>query len=114
MSAGKLDFLIEQNATFTKVLTYYSNTKIPVDLTGYSAHLQVKDVYGTLLLDLSTLNGLIVLGGTAGTISLTVPAVITSTLTFTNSPYDLTLTGSDGTVVRLLEGSFSVSPGQTV
>ena len=64
----------------------------------------------TVLYEASTANGAIVLGGTAGTIALTIPASATSTFTFVRGVYNLTLTSSAGIVTRLLQGNVIVSP----
>lgn len=61
----------------------------------------------------STLNAGITLGGAAGTIVITIDADYTSKLTSGSYVYDLELTSSTGTVTRLLEGQFVVTPEVT-
>lgn len=61
----------------------------------------------------STLNAGITLGGTAGTIVITIDADYTSALNDGTYVYDLELTSSSGTVTRLLEGQFVVTPEVT-
>lgn len=54
----------------------------------------------------------IVLGGSAGTLLLTIPAANTETFTWWNGVYDLRLTSADGSyTVRLFQGKVQVSPG---
>lgn len=62
----------------------------------------------------STLNAGITLGGTAGTVVITIDAGYTSKLTSGNYVYDLELTSSSNVVTRLLEGQFTVTPEVTV
>jgi hypothetical protein len=61
----------------------------------------------------STLNAGITLGGAAGTIVVTIDADYTSDLIDGSYVYDLELTSSSGTVTRLLEGQFVVTPEVT-
>jgi hypothetical protein len=61
----------------------------------------------------STLNAGITLGGAAGTIVITIDADYTSDLNDGSYVYDLELTSSTGTVTRLLEGQFVVTPEVT-
>lgn len=118
MSAATLDnpLLIEQGATFRQTFTWQTGSpSVPVDLTGYSAHMQVRDAPGTLpvLLDLSTANGGIVLGGTAGTVTLYASATTTAALAWSKGRFDLDLTAPNGDVIRLLQGGVVVSPEVT-
>jgi hypothetical protein len=61
----------------------------------------------------STLNAGITLGDAAGTIVVTIDADYTSVLDDGTYVYDLELTSSGGTVTRLLEGQFVVTPEVT-
>jgi hypothetical protein len=49
-----------------------------------------------------------VLGDSAGTITLTVSATDTAALTASDGVFDLEITSSDGIVSRLIEGTYSV------
>jgi hypothetical protein len=60
------------------------------------------------LLSLSTGGSGIVLGGTAGTIALTVTNAQSAALPSGSFAYDLELQAGDGQVTRLLQGSFNV------
>jgi hypothetical protein len=84
----------------------------PVDLTGYTANLQIRafPLSATILFDAS---GDIVLGGTAGTITLTISATDTANFTWWQGVYDLLMTNSAGVSTRLLQGSVTVKPGVT-
>lgn len=112
MTAAVKNLIIEQKATFQKRLTYRDKSKKPINLTGFAAAMQIRDASGVLLADLSTENGKIVLGGTAGTIIVTISADETSLMTFATAYYDLKLR-QDLIETRLMQGKVTLSPGQT-
>jgi hypothetical protein len=60
------------------------------------------------ILALTTENGRISLGGTAGTVSLNVAANVTANLTPGLYVYDLEVVSGGGEVTRLIEGNFNV------
>jgi hypothetical protein len=93
------------------VLTYYP----PVDLTGYTARMQIRASVGaqTVLLELTTENGGITLGGAAGMVTRTITEAQAAAVGFTSGVYDLELVDADGAVTRLAEGLVSVSPEVT-
>jgi hypothetical protein len=118
---GTYNLQINQFATFEKVFIWIAGfcgcgtvgaTSGPVDLTGYTAALQIRPfaLSTTILYDASSN---ITLGGTAGTITLDIPATATALFTWWNGVYDLILTDSSGNVTRLLQGSVIVTPGVT-
>lgn len=123
MSAGIWDITAEQGATFNPTLTYKDSTGVLVNLTGYTAQMQVRSAYEAVdpaALILTTENGGITLGGAAGTIVLLVTAVKMSTLkasSETTPPsavyfYDLNLI-LGAVTTRLLQGKFTVNRGVT-
>ena len=71
MTPGKYIMVCPQGATFSKQLTYTIDDT-PVDLTSYTARMQVREKYTskTAAVNLTTENGGISLGGTSGTIDL--------------------------------------------
>jgi hypothetical protein len=111
MSAGIYDFYIEQGATFYQVITWKDSAGDPVDISGYTARMQIrKSVTSTdALISLTTENGRISLGGAAGTVTLEIDADDTADFTTFCGVYDLELEASDGTVTRLLEGQIEIS-----
>jgi hypothetical protein len=119
--AGTYNLCIDQYATYEKVFIWTAGmcgcgtvgaSSGPVDLTGYTAALQIRpfELSTTILFDASSD---IILGGTAGTISLTISATDTATFTWWNGIYDLLMTDSSGVATRLLQGSVIVTPGVT-
>lgn len=83
----------------------------PFDLTGYTARMQVRATIAaaSALIDLTSPSGGIVLGGTAGTIAITITAAQTAALTISSGFYDLELIDAGGAVRRLLSGVVTVS-----
>lgn len=114
MAAGTLNFTIEQGATFNLLLTWKIDT-VPVNLTGYTARLAARvDVEDTeVILSLTTSNGGITLGGSAGTISLDQTATQTALLPAGTYVYDLELVSTNSTVTRLVQGELLISPEVT-
>lgn len=113
--AETLNFVCDQRANFSRQWTWYTNLArtTAMNLTGYTALMEVRNTAGTLILTLSTANSRITLGGAAGTITLTVDDADTEALTPGTYDYDLTLTSSGGTTTRLIEGVFTVHEAVT-
>lgn len=114
MAAGVHNFKCEQGATFSRVLTLTDDNGDLVSLVGYAARMQVRERVksDSYLIELTTENGRISLGGAAGTITLTLTAAETAALT-NDGVYDLELIAPDTTVTRILEGRFNLSPEVT-
>lgn len=115
MTAGVYDITIEQGATFRLNLEWVDSNSDPVDLTGYTARMQVRRRYASTeaALNLTTENGGIVLGGAAGTILIEAAAGATDDIDFKIGVYDLELEAADGFVTRLLQGAVTISPEVT-
>ena len=110
MAAGLYDITIEQGATFQMSLTWKDSTGAPVNITGYSARMQVRENYEAedTLVSLTSAGGDIVLGGALGTIAITIAASATQILQLDEAVYDLELVNG-ATVTRLLQGKATVS-----
>lgn len=111
MAAGKYDFEIEQGTSLAKPFVWKDGDGVPVDLSGYTARMQVRQsvTSDTVLQELLSTDGTIVLGGAAGTITLTLSATAMAAITWKRGKYDLELVASNGFVTRLLEGVVTVS-----
>jgi hypothetical protein len=117
-SAYRFDLCIKQWATYLQAFTWLSpqvvangsQQVLPVDLTGYSATLQILPypLATTILYDASSN---ITLGGPTGIITINIPAATTGGFTWWNGVYDLLLTNIAGTATRLTQGNVTVSPG---
>jgi len=111
MTAGTYNLTIEQGSTLNLAMTWNDSSGAAINLTGYTARMQVRPAVesNVTLLSLTTENGRIALGGAAGTITLTVSATDTAALAATTGVYDLELVSSGGTVTRLLQGTVTIS-----
>lgn len=115
MSAVQQNITIEQGATFQLELIWKNPDTTPINLTGYTARMQVRKKHtdSTKILDLTTQNGKIVLTPLQGKINVTVPAADTEDITIKSGVYDLELESSTGIVTRLIEGCVTVTPEVT-
>lgn len=111
MTAAAYNFVIEQGATLDKTFVWKDSTGTVINLSGYTARMQVRQTVGssTILLDLTTLNGRIIITALTGQIRLLVAATDTAAITWQRGKYDLELVSSTGVVTRLLYGEVEVS-----
>jgi len=123
---GTYPLTIYQGQTFTQVIVWTAgpglagaapnqtppvgSTPIPVDLTGYTATMQIRPFQNPSAPLYYDASGDIILGGTAGTISLSIPSSATETFTWFNAYYDLFLTSSQGVETPLLAGTVTILP----
>jgi hypothetical protein len=114
MQPGSLDFLIPKGSTFSRTLTWKVSGSA-VNLTNYTARMQARSSVnsGTVVLDMTTANSKITLGGTAGTITLILSASETAAITQNTLAYDLELVSAGGVVTRLVEGQIILTPEVT-
>lgn len=107
--AGKHNLVCEQGTTFTFSFTVKTGDT-PWNLTGYSATMTVKPFLGstTTTISATNANAKIALGGTAGTVVVTLNSATTAALTPAKYVYDFVL-NSGSVVTRLLEGKFVVT-----
>jgi hypothetical protein len=105
------DLEIEQGATFSRLFRWKDSEGVLVDLTGYTARMQIRRKFSSATAEYSatTENGAIVLGGALGTIQLTISATDTAALTCVSGVYDLELVDSEGVVTRFVQGNVTVS-----
>lgn len=111
MPAASYDFQIEQGATLLKPIVWKDSAGAAVNLTGYTAKMQVRQSAAStdVLLELSTANSRLTITPLTGTITMIFSATLTAAIDWSRGKYDLELTSSDGTVTRLIEGQISVS-----
>jgi len=122
MSAGRYDITLEQGATFDLPLRYRTPAGVAVNLTGYSAKMQVREAPASALFvefnSSLTANGFIWLTGSAenredganGNLRIFMTAANSAALPRFAGRYDLELRDGAGYVTRLLEGQFRVEP----
>lgn len=106
--AGKYNINADQGSTFSFQFTMKTNG-VAWNLTGYTARMQVRSDASstTTLISATTTNGYIVLGGVAGTVTVTIPATVMEAVVSGKHVYDIELVNGT-TVYRVLEGKFIV------
>ena len=103
---GTYNITAYQGATYDANITWAIGGTA-VNLTGYSAAMQVREnPDSTAIISLTSDSG-ITLGGTAGTIGINVSATTMGSATPRFYVYDLEL-DSGGSVTRLLQGNFQI------
>jgi hypothetical protein len=102
---------INQGATFELTITWKDSAGTAIDLTGYTARMQVRETYSSTTPIVSLTNGAgITLGGAAGTIAIVISATTTAALAAPFSGvYDLEIVSAGGVVTRLVQGTATVS-----
>ncbi len=113
--AGPYDFKIVQGETFTKSMQWTDDNNVPYDLTGFTGRMKLEEDDGTLIADLTTENGGMVIADlpTVGwTITLHISETDTTAMDFTTGVHDLELI--TGVVVkRLIQGKLKFDPNIT-
>jgi hypothetical protein len=102
---------INQGATFELTITWKDSAGTAINLTGYTARMQVRETYSSTTPIVSLTNGAgITLGGAAGTIAIVISATTTAALAAPFSGvYDLEIVSAGGVVTRLVQGTATVS-----
>lgn len=113
MAAAHWKIIVEQGSTWRVALTVYDESGAPVDLTGYTARMQVRETLDAAepLLTLTTPEtspGGITIDGPAGRLTLLIADEMSTAWAWTFGVYDLELASPDGDVDRLLKGEFEV------
>jgi len=107
--ATKANITIDQGTTFSTVISLADDEDVAVDLTGYTANSQIRKHYSSS----NSQSFSITLGGTSGTISLSLTSTQTSNLTPGRYVYDVELTSGSNVVSRIVEGIVTVTPEVT-
>ena len=107
MGADTLDLIIEQGATFEKILTLYDSAGVLRDLTGYTGRMMARttiDAVSTVI-SLTSPTDIVISGGT---ITINIDAATTAAYTFTTLVYDLEIEKASK-VTRVVQGSITLS-----
>ena len=110
MSAGTYNFILEQGATFNRILTLKENNAV-MNLTGYSVASKMRSTH-----DSSTVVGTFtctVSNATGGVITISMTNSVTGAIEEGMYVYDLEMTSGSGVVTRLMEGTVTVNPEVT-
>ncbi len=111
MQPGRFNFTLTQGDTFNTAPAWKINGNY-VNVTGYTAKMDVKQAVtsSTVIVELSSANGRITVGGIDGKFTLNLTPAETAALPAGNYIYDLDVTAPGGAVYTLLTGGFSVVP----
>lgn len=128
MAAGLYDITIEQGADWRLVMTWKSPTGEPMNLTGYTARMQVRESWATKakVFELTTENGRIDLDPSNGCVSLHLSAGDTAAVQINPTKtawidgkqgqqlvFDLEMIDAAGVVTRLIQGAVLFIPEVT-
>lgn len=105
----KQNLTIYQGSTFRHTFALTADD-LPLDLTNWTARMQVRESVddATVILELTTENGGITLGGALGTLELYVSPDDTADLAITKGVYDIELIDTNDDVGRVIEGKVTV------
>jgi hypothetical protein len=114
--AGQKNFEVDQNATFTFIVEYKDNNNLPIDLTGATAKMQVRDTKGgtKLAFSLTSPSGGIVIDPTNGKLTIKITPTQTNKMFYPKSSYDIMITDSNSNKIKLLEGYMTLSRSVTI
>lgn len=115
--AVKKNFEVDQNATFAFQVQYTEEDQVtPIDLTGATAKMQVRDTQGgsKLAFTLTSPSGGIVINGSTGHVYITMTPTQTNKLFYPKSAYDIMVITSAGNKIKLLEGFLTLSRSVTI
>jgi hypothetical protein len=115
--AVKKNFEVDQNATFNFQVQYTEDDEVtPIDLTGASAKLQVRDTQGgsKLAFTLTSPAGGITINGPDGTLNVKITPTQTNKLFYPKSAYDIMVIDTNGNKIKLLEGFMTLSRSVTI
>ena len=114
--AGQKNFEVDQNATFSFIVEYKDNDGLPIDLTGSTAKMQVRDTKGgsKLAFSLTSPSGGIVIAPLLGKVTIKMTPTQTNKLFYPKSSYDIMVTDSNANKIKLVEGFITLSRSVTI
>lgn len=115
MSAGVYDSVIDQGADWYLNFQYQTSAGVPIDLTNYTARMQLRSLPEDPIaaLTLTTGNGITITGST-GLVAVHATSTQTGSIDAGYYYYDVEITAPvTGVVTRLIQGQFQVNPQVT-
>lgn len=112
-----VNLVIKKGATFKKSMLYQDKDGNAIDLTGFTAEMQIRTGYGEepIISTLTTENGKIILGGVLGSVDLLIGKEETKTFPVAAKDiYDLELLSPADEVIRLIEGNVMITDNVTI
>lgn len=115
MPAGVYNITCKRNADLDLSFILQAGVNTPMDLSGYKGKMQVRPSTrsATLLLNLTSENGGIIIYGAEGKVQVYAKATQLQGMRSIESSYDLILISPEGKTFRYLEGTFTVEYGIT-
>lgn len=114
--SNQKNFEVDQNTTFSFTVEYLDNQDLPINLTGASAKMQARDAQGgtKLAATLSSPNNGITIDPLLGRINISMTPAQTNKLFYPKSAYDLIITDSNGSKIKLVEGFLTLKRSVTI
>jgi len=118
--AGRYQITIEQGTTFFVIFRWKDSNEAPIDLTGMTIRMQVREAHGGVVLadvDNGGLGGITTPTPTNGEIHVTIAAAVTAAMAKQVGVYDVELEGGGlgaGFIKRLIEGKARITPQVTI
>jgi hypothetical protein len=103
------NLVIDQGTTFSANIQYQDTNKTPISLVGYTARSQLRRSYYSANAITFTAN---IVNSTTGNITISLTSGQTANLVAGRYIYDIEANISD-TIVRIVEGIVTVTPGVT-
>ena len=107
--ATKANIIIDQGTTFSTVINLTDDNGDPIDLTGYTGDSEMRKHYTSS----NSQSFSISLGGTLGTVTLSLTSAQTANLTPGRYVYDVEVTSGSNVVSRIVEGIVTITPEVT-
>ena len=105
-AAPTYELIVPQGGNLIRTFVWKDSSGNPIDLTNYTAKMQIRTIpsaTGTIM-DVSSTATTLNITGTAGKITLNLPATDTAAMTFNNAVFDLEVTATTAQVTRLIQG----------
>jgi hypothetical protein len=107
--ALKANMVIDQGASFSATVEVTDDNDDVINLTGYTANAQMRKHYTSLTAYSFSTS----ISPTTGVVTLSMNANTTNTISPGRYMYDCELTSDVGTIIRIIEGIVTVTPGVT-
>lgn len=107
--AIKANIVVDQGATFNTTINLTDENDAPLNLNGYTGSAQMRKHYTSS----NAVNFIVDVAPTTGTVSLSLSANTTISITPGRYVYDVELTDNSGIVSRIVEGIVTVTPNVT-
>ena len=107
-NVSKINYELRRGDTFNPTITYKDSNEAVIDLTTYTAKMDIKnEIDGTIIESLTQASG-ITLTSTSPNISILIDKAVTAAYTITPMVYDLELTDGSGVAKTLMEGTIAL------